>query len=84
MPRVSLDITPEEHDILVTRAARAGQSVQDYVRARAFEADELPQGEARRQLAALLQERIDQANDLSDRTAEEIVAAARAKALRQA
>ncbi|MEM8577376.1 MAG: hypothetical protein AAGF60_05960 [Pseudomonadota bacterium] len=91
MPRLSLDITAEEQSVLETRAAQAGQSVQDYVRARAFEDDGLDDlhfpdrfeglsdDEAREALNALLLERIANSDDVSTRTIDEIKAEARRK-----
>ncbi len=65
MPRLSIDITPEEHQKLKAIAALKGESIKDYVLKRTLgEApalDDMSEDEAVAALAAFLQPRIEQA-----------------------
>ncbi len=65
MPRLSIDITPEEHQKLKAIAALKGQSIKDYVLNRALGDAPALQGmtedEAFSALADFLKPRIDQA-----------------------
>jgi uncharacterized protein (DUF1778 family) len=65
MPRLSIDITPEEHQKLKAIAALKGESIKNYVLKRTLgEApalDDMSEDEAVAALAAFLQPRIEQA-----------------------
>lgn len=86
MPRLSIDVTPEEHQKLKAMAALQGRSIKDFVLERTIgDAPDIggqDEGDAIRTLAAFLQDRIDRAEreGPSSRTVEEIRRAARAEA----
>ena len=65
MPRLSIDITPEEHQKLKAIAALKGESIKDYVLKRTLgdapALDDMSEGEAVAALADFLKPRIDQA-----------------------
>lgn len=65
MPRLSIDITPEEHQKLKAIAALRGQSIKDYVLRRTLDGvpalDSMSEYEAFRALADFLEPRIEQA-----------------------
>ena len=65
MPRLSIDITPEEHQKLKAIAALKGESIKDYVLKRTLgdapDLDDMSDGEAVAALAAFLKPRIEQA-----------------------
>lgn len=74
MPRLSIDITPEQHQRLKAVAALSGQSIKDYVLERSLaslpETAELSEEEALRRLEAFLAPRIEAAKrgEVSSRT----------------
>ena len=86
MPRLSIDITPEEHQKLKAIAALKGQSIKDYVLARTLDhapvLEGMTEGEAFEALADFLQPRIEQARrgELSDKSIDDIKCEARAQA----
>ena len=86
MPRLSIDITSEEHQKLKAIAALRGQSIKDYVLNRTLmEAPALEgmtENEAFSALAAFLEPRIDQARrgELSNKSMDEIRREARKQA----
>ena len=65
MPRLSIDITPEEHQKLKAIAALKGESIKDYVLKRtlgdALALDDMSEDEAVAALADFLKLRIEQA-----------------------
>ena len=65
MPRLSIDITPEEHQKLKAIAALKGESIKDYVLKRTLgdapALDNMSEAEAVAALAAFLEPRIEQA-----------------------
>ena len=65
MPRLSIDITPEEHQKLKAIAALKGESIKDYVLRRTLgdapAVDDMSEGEAVATLSAFLRPRIEQA-----------------------
>ena len=79
MPRLSIDITDEEHRRLKASAALKGQSLKDYVVSRAL-ADTL-EADALSALTKVLKPRIEQADrgDLSNSSIKDIARAARKK-----
>ncbi|MBI1220955.1 MAG: antitoxin [Rhodobacteraceae bacterium] len=86
MPRLSIDITPEEHQKLKAIAALKGQSIKDYVLTRTLgEAPALggmSEDEAFSALADFLKPRIEQARrgDLSTKSVDDIRREARQQA----
>lgn len=78
MPRLSIDISPEEHQKLKAIAALKGQSIKDYVLGRALgdvpAIDGMGEDEAFKALADFLEPRIEQARrrQLSGKSVEEI------------
>lgn len=86
MPRLSIDITPEEHQKLKAIAALKGQSIKDYVLNRTLgEAPALEgmtEDEAFSALTEFLKPRIDQARrgELSDKSMDDIRREAREQA----
>ncbi|WP_424930695.1 antitoxin [Amaricoccus tamworthensis] len=86
MPRLSIDITPEEHQKLKAIAALKGQSIKDYVLNRTLgEApalDGMTEGEAFSALADFLKPRIEQAHrgELSAKSMDDIRREARERA----
>lgn len=78
MPRLSIDISPEEHQKLKAIAALKGQSIKDYVLGRALgdthALDGISEDEAFRALANYLEHRIEQARrgQLSGKSVEDI------------
>lgn len=78
MPRLSIDISPEEHQKLKAIAALKGQSIKDYVLGRALSdtpaLDGMDEDEAFDALANFLEPRVDQARrgELSGKSVEEI------------
>ena len=65
MPRLSIDITPEEHQKLKAIAALKGESIKDYVLKRTLgdapALDDMSEDEAVAALADFIQPRIEQA-----------------------
>ena len=65
MPRLSIDITPEEHQKLKAIAALKGESIKDYVLKRTLgdapDLDDMSESEAVAALADFLKPRIEQA-----------------------
>lgn len=78
MPRLSIDITAEEHQKLKAIAALKGQSIKEYVLRRTLgdapALDGMTEDEAFSALAAFLEPRIDQARrgELSTRSMDDI------------
>lgn len=78
MPRLSIDITQDEHRKLKAIAALKGQSIKDYVLDRTLSdapgMDDLTEAEAFDALAAFLKPRIDQARrgELSAKSMDDI------------
>ncbi len=71
MPRLSIDITPEQHKRLKASAALCGQSIKDYVLERSLPSQmDQNEREALEQLETLLQPRIEAAErgELSRKT----------------
>ncbi len=61
MPRLSIELTPEQHKRLKAIAALRGQSLKDYVLQRSLEEIPLSEEEALRQLEAFLRPRLTEA-----------------------
>jgi len=86
MPRLSIDITPEEHQKLKAIAALKGQSIKDYVLNRALRdapsLEGMTEDEAFSALAEFLEPRIEQARRgvLSNKSMDEIRREARKQA----
>ncbi|MEX0281989.1 MAG: antitoxin [Arenibacterium sp.] len=86
MPRLSIDITLEEHQKLKAIAALKGQSIKDYVLARTLgdapNLEGMSEDDAFKALSEFLQPRIKQARsgELSDKSFEDIKREARAQA----
>lgn len=78
MPRLSIDISPEEHQKLKAIAALKGQSIKDYVLGRALSdapaLDRMSEEDAFKALVNFLEPRIDQARrgQLSGKSLDEI------------
>lgn len=78
MPRLSIDISPEEHQKLKAIAAFKGQNIKDYVLGRALgdapSLDGMSDDEAFESLAKFLEPRIEQARrgQLSEKSVENI------------
>ena len=78
MPRLSIDITPEEHQKLKAIAALKGQSIKDFVLKRTLgeapAVDDMSEDEALEALSAFLKPRIEQARrgELSTKSFEDI------------
>jgi uncharacterized protein (DUF1778 family) len=78
MPRLSIDISPEEHQKLKAIAALKGQSIKDYVLGRALgdapALDRMSEEDAFKALVNFLEPRIDQARrgQLSSKSLDEI------------
>lgn len=88
MPRLSIDITPEEHQKLKAIAALKGQSIKEFVLQRTLgdapALDDMTEREAFGVLADFLKRRIDQARrgELSSKSVADIRREARAQARR--
>ena len=86
MPRISIDISSEEHQKLKAIAALKGQSIKDYVLSRTLKdapaLEGLTEDEAYSALAEFLRPRIEQARrgELSDKSMDEIRREARRQA----
>tara|TARA_E500000318_G_scaffold45176_1_gene42667 strand:+ start:7203 stop:7469 length:267 start_codon:yes stop_codon:yes gene_type:complete len=86
MTRLSIDITPEQHQKLKAIAALRGQSIKDYVLARTLEDVPTVQGmneaDALAALSDFLKPRLEQARhgEFSERSIEDIRQAARKQA----
>lgn len=86
MPRLSIDITQEEHQKLKAIAALKGQSIKEFVLRRTLgdapELDEMSEEEAFGALSEFLKPRIDQAQrgELSEKSVADIRREARAQA----
>ena len=86
MPRLSIDITPEEHQKLKAIAALKGQSIKEFVLKRTLGdapvLDEMNEEEAFGALSEFLKPRIDQARrgELSKKSVADIRREARAQA----
>jgi predicted transcriptional regulator len=61
MPRLSIELTPEQHKRLKAIAALRGQSIKDYVLQRSLESIPSTEQEALQQLDALLRGRVEEA-----------------------
>ena len=61
MPRLSIELTQEQHKRLKAIAALRGQSIKDYVLQQSLESIPSTEQEALRQLDALLRARIEEA-----------------------
>jgi predicted transcriptional regulator len=61
MPRLSIDLTPEQHKRLKTIAALRGQSIKEYVLQQSLGTLPIAEQQALEQLDALLQPRLDEA-----------------------
>jgi hypothetical protein len=78
MPRLSIDITPEEHQKLKAIATLKGQSIKDYVLNRTLRdtppLEDMTEDQALNALAAFLEPRIEQARrgELSNKSINEI------------
>lgn len=78
MPRLSIDITPEEHQKLKAIAALKGQSIKDFVLKRTLgeapAVDAMSEDEALEALSGFLKPRIEQARrgELSTKSFEDI------------
>ena len=78
MPRLSIDITPEEHQKLKAIAALKGQSIKDFVLKRTLgetpAVDDMSEDEALEALSDFLKPRIEQARrgELSTKSFEDI------------
>lgn len=70
--RLSIDITPEQHQFLKAAAAIKGESIKEYVLKRTL--PDLSEQEALKKLESFLTNRIEKANTekLSDKTVSEI------------
>ncbi len=83
MRRLSIEVSPEQHQRLKAIAALHGQSIKDYVLQRALpdlpEMDAMSEEEALQRLEAFLQPRLAEAErgELSERSVEEIFAEVR-------
>ena len=82
MPRLSIDITEDEHRRLKASAALEGRSLKDYVLARALA--DASETDALSALADVLKPRIEQAKrgEFSDHSINDIARAARKKRAR--
>ncbi len=78
MPRLSIDISPEDHQKLKAIAALKGQSIKDYVLGRALgdapSLDGMSEDEAFESLAKFLEPRVEEARrgQLSGKSVEDI------------
>ncbi len=85
MPRLSIDISPEEHQKLKAIAALKGQSIKDYVLSRALgdapALDGMSEDDAFKALTNFLEPRIEQARrgQLSSKSLDDIRREARAR-----
>lgn len=79
MPRLSIELTPEQHKRLKAIAALRGQSLKDYVLQRSLEEISLSEEEALRQLEAFLRPRLEEAESgkPASKSAREILDAVR-------
>lgn len=83
MPRLSIDITPEEHQKLKAIAALKGQSIKDFVLQRTLSEapilQDMDEGEALEALSDFLKPRVEQARrgELSTKSVENIRKVAR-------
>lgn len=86
MPRLSIDITPEEHQKLKAIAALKGQSIKEFVLSRTLRetpsVDGMSEDEALEALSAFLKPRIDEARQgkLSTKSFDDIRQDARRRA----
>jgi hypothetical protein len=86
MPRLSIDISPEDHQKLKAIAALKGQSIKEYVLGRALgdapALDGMSEDEAFMALANFLEPRIEQARrgELSGKSVDEILREERKRA----
>jgi hypothetical protein len=80
MSRLSIEVTPEQHQRLKAMAALSGQTIKDYILERALpalpETDALSEEEALRHLEAFLKPRIEEAErgELVNQSVTEIIA----------
>jgi predicted transcriptional regulator len=80
MSRLSIEVTPEQHQRLKAMAALSGQTIKDYILERTLpalpETDALSEEEALRQLEAFLKPRIEEAErgELVNQSVTEIIA----------
>ena len=83
MSRLSIEVTPEQHQRLKAMAALSGQTIKDYILERALpalpETDALSEEEALRQLEAFLKPRIEEAErgEVTGKSVEQIFAEVR-------
>jgi Antitoxin ParD len=79
MPRLSIDLTPEQHKRLKAIAALRGQSIKDYVLQRSLESAPMTEQEALQELDAFLKPRVEEAKSgkAVSRSASEIFEAVR-------
>jgi uncharacterized protein (DUF1778 family) len=83
MSRLSIEVTPEQHQRLKAMAALSGQTIKDYILERALpalpETDSLSEEEALRQLEAFLEPRIAEAErgEVTGKSVEQIFAEVR-------
>lgn len=77
MSRLSIEVTPEQHQRLKAMAALSGQTIKDYILERALPV--LPEEEALRQLEAFLKPRIEEAErgEVTGKSVEQIFAEVR-------
>ena len=61
MPRLSIDLTPEQHKRLKAIAALRGQSIKDYVLQQSLEGAPMTEQEALQELDAFLKPRVEEA-----------------------
>lgn len=86
MPRLSIDITPEEHQKLKAIAALKGQSIKDFVLSRTLgeapDVEDMSETQALEALSEFLKPRIEQARqgELSTKSFEDIRKEAHARA----
>ena len=80
MSRLSIEVTPEQHQRLKAMAALSGQTIKDYILERALpalpETASLSEEEALRQLEAFLRPRIEEAErgEVANQSVTEIIA----------
>jgi uncharacterized protein (DUF1778 family) len=83
MSRLSIEVTPEQHQRLKAMAALSGQTIKDYILGRALpalpETESMSEEEALRQLEAFLKPRIEEAErgEVTGKSVEQIFAEVR-------
>lgn len=65
MSRLSIEVTPEQHQLLKAMAALQGKSIKDFILDKVLpqQAEEQPQNYSVKQLESLLQQRLTSANN---------------------